>query len=108
MTPEQRQGMIAGALAVLDVLTDYGGESSRALADAVRADPDTLDDDTVIRLATHVLDGSAHELTTMAEHLAAAVRMGSDYGAAFAAVQPRPPARPCERRATSSGRKPGD
>lgn len=87
MTPGARQALVAAALAVVDVLADYGNDSATTMRDAIRADVEAIDDDTAVRLATHVLDGAARELSTMAQYLAAAVKMGSDHGAAFTAVQ---------------------
>jgi len=87
MTPEERRALIESTLVIWDLLASYGNTGAGELAAALRADGPVLDDALVIRTVDKVLRASAHELATMGHTLAAAVEMGSDYGAAFQAVQ---------------------
>ncbi len=90
MTPDERLRLGAAVDALLDVTTWWTvktGESVVASSERLKVDWANVEDSSLVDIASRALGRAARELDIMAEHLSAAVKMGSDYGAAFAAVQ---------------------
>lgn len=85
MTPEERSALIEAASVIVDLLASY--DVDRAIKLQADLKGRTLSDGEATRLATQALRVAGGELVSLATHFRAAIKMGSDYGAAFQAVQ---------------------
>ncbi|MEP6470107.1 MAG: hypothetical protein ABJC24_10080 [Chloroflexota bacterium] len=85
MTPQERSALIEASCVIVDLLASYDVESAVKLQNDLKGR--TLSDGEAVRLATEALRVAGGELIGMTYALRTAVKMGSDYGAAFQAVQ---------------------
>lgn len=90
MTPAQRLQLGAAIDTLLDVTTWWIIQTGGTAVESSKRPPidwESVDDPSIVDIASRALERAAHELDVMARDLSVAVRMGSDYGAAFQSVQ---------------------